>query len=84
MNCRPGCGACCVAPSITSAITGMPGGKPAGVRCVQLTDENLCRLFGQTDRPAFCSGLSPSEDMCGDSTDQAYAYLMALEHATRP
>ena len=40
--CRPGCGACCIAPSITSAIPGMPLGKPAGVRCVQLDDDNRC------------------------------------------
>ena len=28
--CRPGCGACCIAPSITSPIPGMPDGKPVG------------------------------------------------------
>lgn len=27
MDCRPGCGACCIAPSITSPIPGMPHGK---------------------------------------------------------
>ncbi|HVK38365.1 MAG TPA: YkgJ family cysteine cluster protein, partial [Candidatus Kapabacteria bacterium] len=37
MTCRDGCGACCIAPSITSPIPGMPDGKPAGVRCVQLS-----------------------------------------------
>ena len=84
MNCRPGCGACCVAPSIATAIPGMPGGKPAGVRCVQLSDENLCRLFGQPERPAFCASLSPSIEMCGDSAEHAYAYLIDLEYATRP
>ena len=30
MNCREGCGACCIAPSISSPIPGMPHGKPAG------------------------------------------------------
>ncbi|NYZ53719.1 YkgJ family cysteine cluster protein, partial [Escherichia coli] len=29
MECRPGCGACCTAPSISSPIPGMPDGKPA-------------------------------------------------------
>ncbi|MEO6656902.1 MAG: YkgJ family cysteine cluster protein, partial [Arenimonas sp.] len=24
MSCRPGCGACCIAPSISSLIPGMP------------------------------------------------------------
>lgn len=50
-ECRVGCGACCIAPSISSAIPGMPGGKPAGVRCVQLTDDNRCMLFGTTRAP---------------------------------
>jgi len=45
--CRAGCGACCIAPSISSAIPGMPDGKPAGVRCAQLDEQNLCRLFVQ-------------------------------------
>ena len=36
-SCRSGCAACCIAPSISSPIPGMPHGKPAGVRCVQLT-----------------------------------------------
>lgn len=26
-ECRPGCGACCIAPSISSPIPGMPEGK---------------------------------------------------------
>ena len=47
MDCRVGCGACCIALSISSPIPGMPNGKPAGVRCVQLTPDNRCLLFGQ-------------------------------------
>ena len=27
----------------------MPGGKPAGVRCLQLTVENKCALFGKDE-----------------------------------
>jgi Fe-S-cluster containining protein len=27
LACRSGCGACCIAPSISSAIPGMPQGK---------------------------------------------------------
>ncbi|MGR5456700.1 YkgJ family cysteine cluster protein, partial [Vibrio alfacsensis] len=30
MDCRLGCGACCIAPSISSPIPGMPNGKPSG------------------------------------------------------
>jgi hypothetical protein len=62
----------------------MPEGKPAGVRCVQLTDGNLCRLFGDPRRPAVCSGLRPSVEMCGDSNAAALVYLTLLEERTRP
>ncbi|RZJ01105.1 MAG: YkgJ family cysteine cluster protein, partial [Rubrivivax sp.] len=65
MHCRAGCGACCIAPSISSPIPGMPQGKPAGVRCVQLDADNRCRLFDQPTRPAVCGGLKPSLEMCG-------------------
>ncbi|HMB56283.1 MAG TPA: YkgJ family cysteine cluster protein [Arenimonas sp.] len=82
--CRAGCGACCIAPSISSPIPGMPNGKPAGVRCVQLSEDNRCRIFGQPERPVVCVQLRPHPDMCGDSRAQALAYLTALESATRP
>ena len=87
MNCRPGCGACCTAPSISSPIPGMPHGKPAGVRCIQLGDDARCRIFGQPERPAVCGGLMPSVEMCGDVADggvHARAWLMRLEELTRP
>lgn len=84
MECRPGCGACCIAPSISSPIPGMPGGKPAGVRCVQLTPDNRCRLFGRRCRPAVCRNLRPGIGMCGRSFEEAMAYLAELERTTRP
>lgn len=84
MSCRPCCAACCIAPSITRPIPGMPLGKPAGVPCVQLTEGGACRLFGSPRRPAFCGGLQPSEDMCGNDAAQALSRLTALELATRP
>ena len=84
MNCRDRCGACCIAPSISSAIPGMPHGKPAGVPCVQLDMDMRCRIFGQPERPAFCEGLRPSVEMCGNSRDEAVRWLVALEVATTP
>ena len=84
MDCRIGCGACCVAPSINSPIPGMPQGKPAGVRCVQLTDDNCCQLFGLPERPAFCVGLLPSREMCGENDAEAMQYLVQLERLTQP
>jgi uncharacterized protein len=84
MTCRAGCGACCIAPSISSPIPGMPHGKPAGVRCVQLDAGNRCRIFGRPERPAVCSQLQPSPEMCGPDAGAAMRYLARLELLTQP
>jgi len=84
VECRTHCGACCIAPSITSPIPGMPHGKPAGMPCVQLDDELRCRLFGRPERPAFCASLRPTADMCGADRDEAMTGLAELERLTRP
>ena len=60
----------------------MPDGKPAGVRCVQLLADERCGIFGQPERPAVCSGLRPSAEMCGGSREQAMHWLSWLERET--
>ncbi|MBL0162399.1 MAG: YkgJ family cysteine cluster protein [Xanthomonadales bacterium] len=82
--CRSGCGACCIAPSISSPIPGMPGGKPAGVRCIQLTEHNTCAIFGLPERPLVCRQLRPEAGMCGRDTNEAMRLLDALERQTAP
>lgn len=84
MQCRPACGACCIAPSINSPIPGMPNGKPAGVRCVQLLEDLRCAIFGQPERPAFCGSIRPSEEMCGNDRSYAMQWLTKLERETAP
>jgi uncharacterized protein len=84
MACRPGCGACCIAPSITTPLPGMPHGKPAGMPCVQLDETYGCRLFGRPERPAFCVGLKPQPAMCGTQREEAMENLRILELATSP
>lgn len=84
MDCRIGCGACCIVPSISSPIPGMPNGKPAGVRCAQLTDDNRCWVFGLPERPAVCVSLRPSLEMCGTNNESAFAYLRWLDEITAP
>ncbi|WP_417662838.1 YkgJ family cysteine cluster protein [Pseudomonas sp.] len=82
MKCRAGCGACCISPSISSSIPGMPNGKPAGVRCIQLDAANFCMIFGQPDRPAVCSAFSADIDVCGDTQEDAIRMLAWLEGST--
>jgi uncharacterized protein len=84
MDCRPGCGACCTAPSISSPIPGMPDGKPAGVRCIQLGADQRCAIFGHPERPACCGGLQPSVEMCGGTRGEAMLWLDRLEAETAP
>ncbi|AMO37708.1 zinc/iron-chelating domain-containing protein [Thauera humireducens] len=82
MDCRPGCAACCIAPSISSPIPGMEGGKPAGTRCIQLDERDRCRLFGDPRRPAVCGSLAPSVEMCGADQAHALHFLTRLEIMT--
>jgi hypothetical protein len=84
MDCRPGCGACCIAPSISPSIPALPTGKAAGVRCPHLTDDIRCALFGKPERPQTCVGLRPGPEMCGDSAEQAMATLVRWESLTAP
>jgi hypothetical protein len=83
MECRPACGACCIAPSISPCVA-LPDGKAAGVRCPHLTEDVRCALFGKPERPAPCAGLRPAEDMCGDSAATAMATIVSWERLTAP
>ncbi len=82
IQCRMGCGACCIAPSISSPIPGMPQGKPANSRCVQLNDDNACLLFGRPERPQVCVKFQPDPAVCGDSSEEALALIAWLEQET--
>jgi Fe-S-cluster containining protein len=62
----------------------MLGGKPAGVRCVQLDADNRCRIYGLPERPAVCSRLRARVEMCGVSREEALVYLVSLERETAP
>ena len=83
MKCRK-CGACCIALSISSEIPGMPGGKPAGVRCIHLTPEGLCALYGLDTRPSVCSSFEPSPETCGSSRQEALELMSRMEAETSP
>ena len=80
MNCHDNCAACCIAPTITSALPNMPNGKPAGIPCVNL-DENL-RCIAYNQRPSVCRGFQPSDYSCGSNHEQALELISALEIQT--
>ncbi len=84
IRCREDCGACCIAPSISTPLPGMPDGKPAGLRCPHLTRDLRCALFGRPERPAVCSSLRPTPEMCGSGRLEALRSLARLEARTRP
>lgn len=81
MPCRQ-CGACCIVPSISSPIPGMPGGKPAGVRCIHLTESHRCAIYER--RPAVCAQFTPTAEFCGASFQEAVQLLSRAELMTRP
>lgn len=76
MECIKGCGACCIAPSISSL------NKPAGQRCQHLTAENLCGIFGKKERPAVCSQFTACDWICGKGAKEALRILNELEVVT--
>lgn len=84
MQCREGCGACCIAPSIRAALPGMPYGKPAGVCCAHLDQHFRCRLFGSSQRPDVCARFEADPQVCGQNREQALELITVLELATEP
>ena len=83
IECRIGCGACCIAPSLSSPVPGMVNGKPAGTRCPQLAVDNTCSIYCAPDRPAVCASFQATEEFCGTSHDDALRLLEELELLTR-
>ena len=77
MICRENCGACCIAPSISSAIPGMPKGKPAGVACIHLKKDYRCGIYNE--RPRVCRDFQAEELVCGTERNEALSILTRLE-----
>ena len=75
------CGACCIAPSISSHIPGMSKGKPAGVKCMHLAPDMKCKIY--STRPEVCINFTPTADLCGNNFKEAYANLSQLEEITK-
>ncbi|WP_318495654.1 YkgJ family cysteine cluster protein [Photobacterium leiognathi] len=76
MECRLGCGACCIAPTISSLD------KAANIRCKYLDKNNLCSIFGKPERPQVCSDFKADPDVCGTTNKDAMDNLIYLEAVT--
>ena len=79
MECREHCGACCVAPSISSPIPGMPQGKPGGVPCIHLSDDFSCLIYDHPGRPKVCADFKAEPAFCGCNREEALMLLGKLE-----
>jgi len=60
----------------------MPYGKPANTPCVQLDEQQRCKIFTSPLRPAVCASLKPDAEMCRDSREEAMVWLLDLEQQT--
>jgi len=78
MECRPGCGACCIALSISTSMPGMPDGKPAGVRCIHLLDDLSCAIYNNTVKPKVCTDFKAEAEFCGADREEAMKILYSL------
>jgi hypothetical protein len=85
MECRANCGACCIAPTITSEMPNMPDGKPSGIACINLNSDTLkCNIWGTAEYPKFCGAYQACESVCGSSKAEAMINIYYLDEVTRP
>jgi Fe-S-cluster containining protein len=80
IECRQNCGACCIAPSISSPIPGMPEGKPAGTQCIHMQEDFSCGIYDQ--RPKVCRDFQAEDLVCGNTRLEALSILTRLEQET--
>ena len=81
-QCRKGCAACCIVISISSPLPGMPNGKAAGIRCVNLDDKNLCLIHEKENFPDVCRKFTFDPEFCGETNEEAYKNFGILEIQT--
>ena len=84
MECRAGCGACCIVPAIHTPFFGMPQGKAKGERCVHHDQAGLCQLFDDPRRPECCDQFRAEPAFCGSSREEALVLLANLEMMSDP
>ena len=60
----------------------MPGGKPAGVKCIHLREDYSCDIYDQ--RPKVCIDFQAEELICGNDRQEALGILSQLEQESNP
>jgi hypothetical protein len=60
----------------------MPLGKPAGERCLHLSVDMQCAIFGHPERPAVCGQFKAAKDVCGVDQADAIRLITWWEDAT--
>lgn len=79
MKCRVGCGACCIALSISESMPNHPNGKQAGEICKNMNPDKTCKIWGTPQYPKTCAGFKAEESWCGSNFEQAIKILKKLE-----
>lgn len=57
----------------------MPGGKAASVRCINLTEDYLCKIFNHPQRPKVCWNFNFDPVICGENREEAIGIMQTLE-----
>tara|TARA_B100000768_G_scaffold169515_1_gene175174 strand:+ start:31 stop:279 length:249 start_codon:yes stop_codon:yes gene_type:complete len=78
MDCRLGCGACCIFIDISSSIPNHPNGKPAGVRCKNMNNNNVCDIYNTDEYPKVCQKYEAEKEFCGDTFEESEKILKQI------
>jgi uncharacterized protein len=56
----------------------MVGGKPAGVRCINLLDNYKCAIYNSPGKPQVCTDFKAEKEFCGSTQEEAMEILGSL------
>jgi len=56
----------------------MPGGKEAGVMCINLMDDYRCAVYNDPGYPKVCEGFNAEKEFCGNDREEAMKILFSL------
>jgi len=65
-------------------MPGMEGGKPAGVRCIHLTDDLKCLIYTDPLKPKVCDDFKAEPEFCGSDREEALRILYSLSNPPTP